>query len=68
MRGYRCYLLASDKHIRDVCEFRSPSDDEAVAAARQYAASRDFYSNIEIWDGARLLWFGRWKDLVQTQA
>ncbi len=59
MRGYRCYLLASNNHIREAQEFMSESDDQAVALARQYAAARNYYSNVEVWSGPRLVWSER---------
>ncbi len=62
MHGYRCYLLASNNHIREAQEFMSESDDQAVALARQYAAARNYYSNVEVWSGARLVWSERLTD------
>jgi hypothetical protein len=50
---YRCYLLGSDNRIKDVVEFASPSDEEAIAIAQRYLSQLKYYAGVELWEGLR---------------
>lgn len=52
-RDYRCYFLGRDNRIKDVVEFRSMSDDEAIVTAQRQLAVLRFYAGFELWEGTR---------------
>jgi hypothetical protein len=63
MRGYRCYLMDSSKHIRAVREFVCPSDEEAKTKAAEFAREQPHLPRLELWSGPELLWYGHHTDL-----
>jgi hypothetical protein len=63
-RSYRCYLLSSDNRIKDVVQFAAPNDADAIAMAERHLEERQqrmenrrFYAGVEIWEGARVIYF-----------
>ena len=63
MRGYRCYLLGSDKRIRVVREFVCANDEAVKTKAYQFALEQPHLPRLEIWSGPQLLWYGHYTDL-----
>jgi hypothetical protein len=53
MAWYRAYFLNQNRHISDVEEFKSASDDQAMAQARDLLAQRQEHFAFELWQEAR---------------
>lgn len=63
MRGYRCYLMDSSKHIRARRDLVCPSDEAAKTEAYRFAKEQPHLPRLEIWSGPELLWYGHYTDL-----
>jgi len=63
MHGYRLYFLSSEDRIRGVEQFVAASDGDALARSHRILSEQDTYPGFEVWQGARLLTFGRRGDL-----
>lgn len=53
MAWYRAYFLNDKRSISDVEEFKSESDEQALARARVMLAARASFVAVEIWQEAR---------------
>jgi hypothetical protein len=54
MAWYRAYFLNSNRRISDVEEFKSDSDDQALAKAHDLLANhRKTFMAVELWQEAR---------------
>jgi hypothetical protein len=61
MHAYRCYFLNGKGQFRDVEAFAAENDNEAIAKGHCLIAERDYFTNFEVWQGARLV-FGSTAD------
>jgi len=52
MSVFRCYIVGSDGHFRDVVSVDAASDIAALALARTLPAAQ---AGFELWDGSRLV-------------
>lgn len=64
MRGYRYYFLDITKRIRETRDLVCRDDNEAMATT-QRAATQSRHHGIELWAGAKLMWFGRREDFIR---
>jgi hypothetical protein len=53
MAWYRAYFLNGNRHISDVEEFKSGSDEQALEQARDLLAARHEHYAVELWQEAR---------------
>ena len=53
MNFYRCYFLSASNAIKDVAEFGSRSDGEALAHAQSLFKGQARYCGYELWEGVR---------------
>ncbi len=53
MNFYRCYFLSASNAIKDVAEFGSASDDDALAHAQSLLKGQTRYCGFELWEGSR---------------
>jgi hypothetical protein len=52
-RHYRCYFLGTDGRIKDVIEFASADDANAILQARASFDRQSEFVGFELWEGAR---------------
>jgi hypothetical protein len=53
MAWYRAYFLNNNRHISDVAEFQSTSDEQAMIDAHALLAKRAYHVAVELWQEAR---------------
>jgi len=54
MNFYRCYFLSASNAIKDVAEFCSHGDDEALAHAKGLLMEQALYRGFELWGSRRV--------------
>ena len=55
MNWYRAFFVSKERHICEVVEYLSASDDAALHHGRDVLTGRPEFAGIEIWQGARPL-------------
>ena len=55
MNWYRAFFVSKERHICEVVEYLSASDEAALQHGRNLLTARPEFAGIEIWQGARPL-------------